>query len=586
MADGSKAVVMALVRQDASAVDRQGGREGRGGAFYTADLALGTPAKTYALLVDTGSTVTFASCKWCKHCGGTKKMDPRESKTAEWIRCKAADGLDLVEKEWKTTQRGTSQEVEAGPGGEITEASRNMQEGFNLSLCEQSINHARCEGEFCHYRIQYLDKSATGGRVLQDRLHLANGATARLDIGCAEYENRNVAVIKKIDGLIGLAPVRGTPPQQLHRSGALSSPAFSLCYGRSEQKKGILLMGGWNMKNLERHFTGRLQYASMTQHSDAAKQKFVLRPRAMWLGNEKIGGQSLLSQGVYKGIMLDSGSAFSRMIPPLLFGFQKAVLAHVNKTAGILHPMLKRPKLFQGVQATQESICFQADLAVRFEDVFQLFPVLKLEMQGGWYLHLDPSRYMFYLEEEEVARGTLSRHVQEGSFGPSGMGDVPERSTSGQNGTNDFHKGAWCTGIRVHHDTGSTLGGPSLAGMFVHYDPARSRVGFVDADCESLQQDILQKPNEASSGSTPFNVLPGDHQSTVPTIRLPHVGQQVHVWTGLLMILLLLSIALGGVLAPWIAQALRRRVRYTALGRSIEIPSFSSVVVNARQSAP
>eukprot|EP00894_Picocystis_sp_ML_P003330 jgi/Pico_ML_1/53847/g4319.t1 len=117
MADGSKAVAMALVRQDASAVDRQ------------------------------GSTVTFASCKWCKHCGGTKKMDPRESKTAEWIRCKAADGLDLVEKEWKTTQRGTSQEVEAGP----------------------------------------------------------------------EYENRNVAVIKKIDGLIGLAPVRGTPPQQLHR---------------------------------------------------------------------------------------------------------------------------------------------------------------------------------------------------------------------------------------------------------------------------------------------------------------------------------------------------------------------------------
>ena len=585
MAERPNAVAMTLLRQDASAVDRQGGREGRGGAFYTADVVLGTPAKTYSLLVDTGSTATFASCKWCKHCGGTNKMDPRESKTAKWIRCKQADGLDLAEKEWDTIRARTSFEEEPGPAGESKEYSRIVKEGFNLSSCKHSINHASCDGEFCKYRIEYLDQSATGGRVLQDILHLANGATAQLDIGCAEYENRKIAVIKRMDGLIGLAPIRGSPPQQLHSAGVFTSPSFGLCYGRVQEKKGILVMGSWNMKKVKKHFSGQLKYASMTKRSDPATQRFVLGPRAMWLGSMKIADQNLLSQGIYKGIMLDSGSAFTRMVPSLLLAFQQSILDHVSKVAG-LHPLKDHPKLFQEVQATWESICFRADHSIPFEEVFQSFPVLKVEMQGGWSLHLDPSRYMFYLAEEEVTQGTLSRDLQEWGYARSAVFNVSQKSRSEKNDTNIVHEGAWCTGIRVHHNTGSTIGGPALSGMFVHYDPSSSRVGFVDADCQSLQRDILQTPDEASTGHGSFDIVPGDHQGVDPSVRLPQIGQQMHVWTGLLLILLLLSIALGGVLAPWIAQALRRRVRYTALGRSIEIPSLSSSVSIPRQPAP
>lgn len=512
-------------------------------------------------------------------------MDPRKSKTAKWIRCKQADGLDLAERDWEIVRGRRSFEEEAGPTGESIEYSRIVKEGFNLSSCKQSINHASCDGEFCKYRIEYLDQSATGGRVLQDILHLTNGATAQLDIGCAEYENRKIAVIKRMDGLIGLAPIRGSPPQQLHSSGIFTSPSFGLCYGRDQQKKGILVMGSWNVKKMKKHFSGQLRYATMMKRSDAARQRFVLGPRAMWLGSVKIGDQHLLSQGIYKGIMLDSGSAFTRMVPPLLLAFQKSILDHASKMVG-LHPLKDRPKLFQEVQATWESICFRADYSIPFEEVFQSFPPLKLEMQGGWNLNLDPSRYMFYLTEEEVTQGTLSRDLQEWGNARSAVFNVSRRSRSVKNDTSIAHDGAWCTGVRVHHSTGSTIGGPALAGMFVHYDPSSSRVGFVDADCESLQQDILQTPEEASKGHGSFEIVPGDHQQADPSVRLPQIGQQMHIWTGLLLILLLLSIALGGVLAPWIAQALRRRVRYTALGRSIEIPSLSSGVSNPRQPAP
>lgn len=36
--------------------------------FYTT-LTLGTPPRTFALIIDTGSTVTYVPCADCTHCG-------------------------------------------------------------------------------------------------------------------------------------------------------------------------------------------------------------------------------------------------------------------------------------------------------------------------------------------------------------------------------------------------------------------------------------------------------------------------------------------------------------------------------------
>ncbi|KAH0924362.1 hypothetical protein HID58_024380 [Brassica napus] len=37
--------------------------------YYTTRLLIGTPPQEFALIVDTGSTVTYVPCSTCKHCG-------------------------------------------------------------------------------------------------------------------------------------------------------------------------------------------------------------------------------------------------------------------------------------------------------------------------------------------------------------------------------------------------------------------------------------------------------------------------------------------------------------------------------------
>lgn len=38
-------------------------------SYYTTRLLIGTPPQEFALIVDTGSTVTYVPCSTCKHCG-------------------------------------------------------------------------------------------------------------------------------------------------------------------------------------------------------------------------------------------------------------------------------------------------------------------------------------------------------------------------------------------------------------------------------------------------------------------------------------------------------------------------------------
>lgn len=61
----------------------------RVGYFY-AVLPLGTPAKTFHVIVDTGSTVTYVPCNDCRHCGPDHDgapFNPSQSPTAKWVGC-------------------------------------------------------------------------------------------------------------------------------------------------------------------------------------------------------------------------------------------------------------------------------------------------------------------------------------------------------------------------------------------------------------------------------------------------------------------------------------------------------------------
>lgn len=41
-------------------------------SYFYATLGLGTPSRTFQLIIDTGSTITYIPCADCKHCGKHK----------------------------------------------------------------------------------------------------------------------------------------------------------------------------------------------------------------------------------------------------------------------------------------------------------------------------------------------------------------------------------------------------------------------------------------------------------------------------------------------------------------------------------
>jgi hypothetical protein len=53
----------------------------REGYFY-ATLPLGSPAKAFGLIVDTGSTITYVPCHDCEHCGPNHYNEPYNPRCA------------------------------------------------------------------------------------------------------------------------------------------------------------------------------------------------------------------------------------------------------------------------------------------------------------------------------------------------------------------------------------------------------------------------------------------------------------------------------------------------------------------------
>lgn len=40
--------------------------------YFYATIGLGTPTRTFDLIIDTGSTISYVPCKDCRHCGKHK----------------------------------------------------------------------------------------------------------------------------------------------------------------------------------------------------------------------------------------------------------------------------------------------------------------------------------------------------------------------------------------------------------------------------------------------------------------------------------------------------------------------------------
>ncbi|CAI0451681.1 unnamed protein product, partial [Linum tenue] len=167
-------------------------------SYYTTRLFIGSPPQEFALIVDTGSTVTYVPCSSCEQCG--KHQDPR------------------FQPELSNT--------------------------YQALKCNPSCN-CDDDGKQCTYERRYAEQSSSSGVLAEDVISFGNEsklAPQRAVFGCENVETGDL-YSQRADGIIGLGRGRLSIVDQLVDKSVISD-SFSLCYGGMDVGGGAMVLGG------------------------------------------------------------------------------------------------------------------------------------------------------------------------------------------------------------------------------------------------------------------------------------------------------------------------------------------------------
>ncbi|MED6115714.1 hypothetical protein PIB30_093333, partial [Stylosanthes scabra] len=166
--------------------------------YYTTRLWIGTPPQMFALIVDTGSTVTYVPCSTCEQCGSHQdpKFQPDTSSTYQPLKCT----LDCN--------------------------------------CDNDKNQ-------CVYEREYAEMSSSSGVLGEDVISFGNQsdlAPQRAIFGCETIETGDL-YSQHADGIMGLGRGDLSIMDQLVDKKVISD-SFSLCYGGMDVGGGAMVLGG------------------------------------------------------------------------------------------------------------------------------------------------------------------------------------------------------------------------------------------------------------------------------------------------------------------------------------------------------
>ena len=123
--------------------------------YFSADVCVGSPPKSFDLIVDTGSALTALPCADCPHCGAHKHA--------------------------------------AAPGSRFSEASSSSSQRVDCSHPPTGMRCSSCSGGACGYSVSYTEGSSIRGRMVQDTFWFGVAAGGqrgvRATFGCQTYES-------------------------------------------------------------------------------------------------------------------------------------------------------------------------------------------------------------------------------------------------------------------------------------------------------------------------------------------------------------------------------------------------------------
>ncbi|KAG0559873.1 hypothetical protein KC19_10G135800 [Ceratodon purpureus] len=219
---------------------------------------IGSPPQSFALIVDTGSTITYVPCSSCSHCGTHQNpsFKPEESSTYTAIHC---DDLDC-----------------------------------ELGACAHSSN-------LCNYARHYAEQSFSSGFLARDIVRFGKGSSGLprpLLFGCETTESGNL-FLQHADGIMGLGRGSLSVVDQLITQGAIAS-TFSLCYGGMDEDGGALILGSLTP----------IDEMVFTPSNPTRSSYYNVVLKEIWVEGVPLPVKPSVFDGRY-GTILDSGTTFA-----------------------------------------------------------------------------------------------------------------------------------------------------------------------------------------------------------------------------------------------------------------------------------
>ncbi|RZC66991.1 hypothetical protein C5167_010681 [Papaver somniferum] len=248
--------------------------------YYTTHLLIGTPPQEFALIVDSGSTVTYVPCSTCEQCGKHQdpKFQPDLSSTYAALKC----NIDCT--------------------------------------CDSDNNQ-------CIYERQYAEMSSSSGVLGVDIISFGNGSALepqRATFGCENMETGDL-YSQRADGIMGLGRGPLSIMDQLTDKGIISD-SFSLCYGGMKIGGGAMVLGAINPLP-----------EMVFSHSDANRSPYYnIELKELHVGGDRLKVNPSVFDEKH-GTVLDSGTTYAYLPEPVFVPFKDAImkkLSHLKQIHG------------------------------------------------------------------------------------------------------------------------------------------------------------------------------------------------------------------------------------------------------------
>ncbi|XP_062198560.1 aspartyl protease family protein At5g10770-like [Phragmites australis] len=223
---------------------------------YLISLGLGTPARDYSVVFDTGSDLSWVQCKPCRDCYDQQDplFDPAQSSTYATVPCGAPE-------------------------------------------CQELDSHSCSSDNKCRYEVVYGDQSQTDGNLVRDTLTLAPSDTLPgFVFGCGDDDS---GLFGKADGLFGLGREKVSLASQ---AAAKYGAGFSYCLPSLSNATGYLSLGSAAPANS--------QFTAMVTRSDTPSFYYLN------LVGIKVAGRAIkVPSAVFAtaGTVIDSGTVITRL---------------------------------------------------------------------------------------------------------------------------------------------------------------------------------------------------------------------------------------------------------------------------------